>query len=145
MKIGLGADHGGFRLKEDVKKHLLRLGHQVVDYGTDSTDSVDYPDYSEKVAKAVLAEEVERGILVCGTGIGIAIAANKVQGIRCATVSDVFSAKMCRQHNNCQIMALGERTVGPGLALELVDAFLAAEFEGERHERRVSKIMQLEK
>ncbi len=144
MKIALGADHGGYLLKETIKKHLEKQGYETIDYGTNSAESVDYPDYAEKAARGILVGEAERGILVCGTGIGICIAANKVRGIRCATVSDVFSAKKCREHNNCQIIALGERTIGAGLALELVDAFLAAEFEGDRHQRRVDKINSIE-
>lgn len=144
MKIGLGADHGGFRLKDEIKKHLQKKGYDTVDYGTNSSESVDYPDYAQKVAEALLKGEVERGILVCGTGIGICIAANKVEGIRCASVSDTFSAKMSRAHNNCQMIALGERTIGVSLALELVDAFLSTEFEGERHALRVNKITALD-
>lgn len=144
MKIGLGADHGGFRLKDEIKKHLQKKGYDTVDYGTNSSESVDYPDYAQKVAEALLKGEVERGILVCGTGIGICIAANKVEGIRCASVSDTFSAKMSRAHNNCQMIALGERTIGVSLALELVEAFLSTEFEGERHALRVNKITALD-
>lgn len=144
MKIGLGADHGGFRLKDEIKKHLQKKGYDTVDYGTNSSESVDYPDYAQKVAESLLKGEVERGILVCGTGIGICIAANKVEGIRCASVSDTFSARMSRAHNNCQMIALGERTIGVSLALELVDAFLSTEFEGERHALRVNKITALD-
>jgi len=144
MKIGLSADHGGITLKERIKLHLEARGFDVVDYGTNSTDSVDYPDYGKKLAIAVLNKEVEYGIAICGTGIGISLAANKVKGIRCANVSDTFSARMAKMHNNCQMIALGERTVGPGLAMDIIDAFLNAEFEGGRHEIRVSKIMAIE-
>lgn len=145
MKIGLGADHGGFRLKDEIKNYLDKKGYETVDYGTNSKESVDYPDYAQKVSEAILRGEVDKAVLVCGTGIGVCIAANKVEGIRCASVSDTFSAKMCRAHNDCQIMALGERTIGVSLAFELVDAFLTTEFEGERHERRVNKINALDK
>ena len=144
MKIGLGADHGGYKLKQLIKEHLEKNKYEVVDYGTNSSDSVDYPDYGKKVAQAVIDREVEKGIVCCGTGIGISLAANKVKGIRCANVSDTFSAKMSRAHNNCQMIALGERVLGAGLALEIVDAFLNTEFEGDRHQRRVDKIMDIE-
>ena len=144
MRIALGSDHGGYRLKEAIKEHLTKKGHFVTDYGTDSIESVDYPDYAEKLCHGILNGEADRGILICGTGIGIAIAANKVKGIRCATVSDVVSAKKCVEHNNCQVVSLGERTIGFGLALELVEAFLTATFEGDRHQRRVDKIMEIE-
>lgn len=143
-KIGLGSDHGGYQLKSAVANHLRNLGYEVVDFGTDSTESVDYPDYGKIVADAVMAGKVDRGILCCGTGIGIGLAANKVKGIRCANVSDTFSAKMSREHNNCQMISLGERTIGISLALELVDAFLSAEFQGGRHLKRVQKIMEIE-
>ncbi len=144
MKIGVSSDHGGVNLKERIKLHLEARGFEVVDYGTNSTDSVDYPDYGKKLAMAIVNKEVEYGVAICGTGIGISLAANKVEGIRCANVSDTFSARMAKMHNNCQMIALGERTVGPGLAMELVDAFLDSEFEGGRHEIRVSKIMAIE-
>lgn len=144
MKIGVSSDHGGVNLKERIKLHLEARGFEVVDYGTNSTDSVDYPDYGKKLAMAIVSKEVEYGVAICGTGIGISLAANKVEGIRCANVSDTFSARMAKMHNNCQMIALGERTVGPGLAMELVDAFLDSEFEGGRHEIRVSKIMAIE-
>lgn len=144
MKIGVSSDHGGFGLKERIKLHLEARGFEVVDYGTNSTESVDYPDYGKKLATAIVNKEVEYGVAICGTGIGISLAANKVEGIRCANVSDTFSARMAKVHNNCQMIAIGERTVGPGLAMELVDAFLDSEFEGGRHEIRVSKIMAIE-
>lgn len=144
MKIGVSSDHGGVNLKERIKLHLEARGLEVVDYGTNSTESVDYPDYGKKIAMAILNKEVEYGVAICGTGIGISLAANKVEGIRCANVSDTFSARMAKMHNDCQMIALGERTIGPGLAMELVDAFLDSEFEGGRHEIRVSKIMAIE-
>lgn len=143
-RIGLGSDHGGFTLKSAVAKHLQEKGYQVVDYGTESTASVDYPDYGKLVAEAVMAKQVDKGIVCCGTGIGIGLAANKVKGIRCANLSDTFSAKMAREHNDCQMISLGERTVGVGLAMELVDAFLNSEFQGDRHKKRVDKIMAIE-
>lgn len=144
MKIGVSADHGGVALKARIQLHLEARGFDVVNYGTDTTDSVDYPDYGKKLADGIMAGEVEYGIAICGTGIGISLAANKVEGIRCANVSDTFSAKMAKRHNDCQMIAIGERTIGPGLAMELVDAFLDSEFEGGRHEIRVSKIMAIE-
>ena len=146
MKIGLGCDHGGYNLKLEIIKHLEAKGIECVDYGTNSADeSVDYPIYGQKVAEAVIAKEVDYGIVCCGTGIGISLAANKVPGIRCAVVSDVFSAKMSKAHNNANMLALGERVLGKGLALELVDAWLNTEFEGDRHLRRVNLIGDIEK
>lgn len=145
MKIGLGSDHGGYNLKEEIKKHLISKGIEVVDFGTENgVDSVDYPIYGEKVAKAVISKDVDYGILCCGTGIGISLAANKVKGIRCAVVSDTFSAKMSKAHNNANMLSLGERVLGKGLALEIVDAWLNTEFEGERHLRRVNMLNDIE-
>ena len=146
MKIGLGCDHGGYNLKLEIIKHLEAKGIECVDYGTNSADeSVDYPIYGQKVAEAVIAKEVDYGIVCCGTGIGISLAANKVPGIRCAVVSDVFSAKMSKAHNNANMLALGERVLGKGLALELVDAWINTELEGDRHLRRVNLIGDIEK
>ena len=145
MKIGLGSDHGGYNLKEEIKKHLQSKGIECVDFGTENgVDSVDYPIYGEKVAKAVISKDVDYGILCCGTGIGISLAANKVKGIRCAVVSDTFSAKMSKAHNNANMLSLGERVIGKGLALEIVDAWLNTEFEGERHLRRVNMLNDIE-
>ncbi|WXR62300.1 ribose 5-phosphate isomerase B [Peptostreptococcaceae bacterium AGR-M142] len=144
MKIALGCDHGGINLKEEIKKFLEENNYDYKDFGTYNNESVDYPDYGKKVALEVRDNNFDRGILVCGTGIGISLAANKVKGIRAAVVSDVFSAKMCRAHNNCQILSLGERVVGKGLALELVSAFLTTDFEGDRHKRRVDKLIEIE-
>lgn len=145
MKIGLGCDHGGYNLKLEIIKHLEEKGIECVDYGTNNAEeSVDYPIYGQKVAEAVVAKEVDYGIVCCGTGIGISLAANKVPGIRCAVVSDVFSAKMSKAHNNANMLALGERVLGKGLALELVDAWLDTEFEGGRHSRRVNLISEIE-
>ncbi|MBF1052299.1 MAG: ribose 5-phosphate isomerase B, partial [Peptostreptococcus sp.] len=140
MKIALACDHGGLNLKAAIKKHLEKSGHEVVDFGTNSSDSVDYPDYSEKAAMSVASGETECGILVCGTGIGIGIAANKVKGIRCATLGDTFSARMTKAHNDANMIALGERVTGIGLGLDIVDAYLNSSFEGGRHQNRVDKI-----
>lgn len=145
MKIGLGSDHGGYNLKEEIKKHLQSKGIECIDFGTENgVDSVDYPIYGEKVAKAVVSKDVDYGILCCGTGIGISLAANKVKGIRCAVVSDTFSAKMSKAHNNANMLSVGERVIGKGLALEIVDAWINTEFEGERHLRRVNMLNDIE-
>lgn len=145
MTIALGSDHGGFELKEVIIEHLKKNGYDIKDFGIYSTSPADYPDEAVPVCQAVLAGEADLGILVCGTGIGISISANKIRGIRCALCGDVFSAKMSKLHNNAQVLALGGRVVGPGLALEIVDAFLCMPFsEDERHARRVDKIMKLE-
>ena len=134
--IALGCDHGGYSLKEEVKKHLEERNIAYKDYGCDSTESCDYPIYAKKVAQAVASKECEQGILICGTGIGISIAANKVKGIRAALCHDCFSAQATREHNNANILAMGARVVGPGLALKIVDTFLDTEFSNdERHIR----------
>ena len=140
MKIGIGSDHGGYELKESIKEYLTEEGIQFVDYGTNSLESVDYPDYGRAVAEAVINKEVDKGILICGTGIGISITANRIKGIRCALCTDSYSAKMSRMHNNANILALGGRVLGVGLALDIVKTFLDTEFEGGRHERRINKI-----
>lgn len=140
MKIGIGSDHGGYELKEVIKEYLTSEGIEFVDYGTNSLGSVDYPDFGKRVADAVLNKEVDRGILICGTGIGISITANRIKGIRCALCSDTFSARMSRLHNDANILALGGRVLGKGLALDIVKIFLETEFEGGRHERRINKI-----
>jgi len=145
MKIGLGSDHGGLELKKTIADHLQAKGYDCVDYGTHTTDSCDYPDFGQKVAAAVMAGSCDLGIVVCGTGLGISMAANKVNGIRCAVVSDTFSAEMSRSHNNANMLALGERVVGKGLALKIVDVWLDTTFEGGRHAMRVDKIMEIEK
>jgi len=144
MKIATGADHGGFELKAQIVAHLRDLGHEVEDFGASGPESVDYPDYARPVAGAVAAGEFDCGILICGTGIGISIAANKVAGIRAATCTDTYSARMSRQHNDANILCLGGRVVGVGLALDIVDIWLATKFEGGRHARRVGKIQQIE-
>lgn len=145
MKIALGSDHAGLPLKKEIIKHLEDKGMNIEDFGTYTEASCDYPDYAKKVAEKVAAKEFDFGILVCGTGIGISIAANKVSGIRAALCSDTFSAHACREHNNANILALGQRVVGPGLALDIVDTFLNAKFQGERHEKRINKITDIEK
>jgi len=142
--IAIGSDHGGFSLKQEVIKHLTEKGLEYKDFGTYTTDSCDYPIYGEAVAKAVASGECEKGIIICGTGIGISIAANKVKGIRAALCGDCFSAEMTRRHNDANILAMGERVLGPGLALKIVDTFLETEFEGGRHARRVDLITKLE-
>jgi ribose 5-phosphate isomerase B len=144
MKVAMGSDHGGFNLRLVVKKHLIEKGYEVVDFGVDALESVDYPDYALKVAKAITEGDCALGVLVCGTGLGISIAANKVKGIIAAPVSDTFSAEMARRHNNANIIALGERVVGEGLALKIIDSFFEASFEGGRHEGRVDKIKNIE-
>lgn len=140
MRIAAGCDHAGLELKNAVVKHLRAAGHDVEDLGTHDHTSIDYPDYAQKVAHAVVAGEFVRGILVCGTGQGMAIAANKIPGIRAAVVADTFSAAMVAQHNDANVLCLGQRVVGEGLALAIVDAYMNAAFEGGRHARRVAKI-----
>jgi len=143
MKVSIGADHGGFELKEKVISHLIDQGIDVTDQGTYGTDSVDFPDYSKKVTEDVQNKISDLGILICGTGIGMSIAANKQKGIRAALVGDVFSAKATREHNNSNVLCLGARVTGEGLALMIVDTWLNAEFEGGRHENRIAKIEEL--
>ena len=147
MKIAIGADHGGFELKEAIKKHLDEVGgYEITDYGTHSTDSVDYAEIAFKVGNAVTkSDEKILGILCCGTGIGISMAANKVKGVRAACCSDYFSAKYTRMHNDANCLCLGDRVIGEGTALELVDVFINTEFEGGRHQTRVDQIMAIEK
>ncbi len=146
MKIAIGCDHGGFILKGELVEYLNSNGYEIIDFGTNSADAVDYSDYGEAVAKCVVAGEADYGIVMCGTGIGISISANKVPGARCALLSDVFSAKATRLHNDANMIAMGGRVIGAGLALEIVDAFLHTPFSGdERHVRRISKITDIEK
>ncbi|CAM4339381.1 ribose 5-phosphate isomerase B [Lacicoccus alkaliphilus] len=140
MKIIVGSDHGGFNLKRAIVDDLKEKGLDVTDFGPETADSVDYPDYAKPLAEKVAAGEYDKGILVCGTGIGMSISANKVKGIRSALVHDTFSARATRQHNDSNVLAMGERVVGEGLALDIVDIWLNTEFEGGRHERRVCKI-----
>lgn len=144
MKIAVGSDHGGLHLKNHIKEYLQQQGIEILDCGTDTEASVDYPDYAAKVCQAVNLGEAERGILVCGTGIGVSIAANKIHGIRAALCGDVFSAKMSREHNNANVLCMGERVLGLSLAEMITDTWLNTEFAGGRHQRRVDKIMALE-
>ena len=140
MIIAVASDHGGFALKNIVKEHLIERGFKVVDLGTDSEASVDYPVYGKACGEAVISGKADVGIVVCGTGIGISIAANKVKGIRCGLCTSVEMAKLTKQHNNANILALGGRTTAPDLAVEIVDAWLDTEFEGGRHERRTAML-----
>ena len=144
MKIVIGCDHAGFGIKDAVKKHIEEMGHEVTDVGTYSTDSCHYPIYASAACKKILDGECELGILICGTGIGISLAANKVKGIRAAVCSDAYSASMTRRHNNSNILAFGSRVVGQGTAETIVDAFLGAEYEGGRHQTRVDMVMEIE-
>ncbi|SDF00529.1 ribose 5-phosphate isomerase B [Sporolituus thermophilus] len=144
MLVAIGSDHGGFRLKEEIKRFLDEEKIAYRDFGTYSTDSVDYPDISRSVAQAVAAGECDRGIIICGTGIGVSIAANKIKGIRAALCHDVYSAQMSREHNDANILTMGERVIGPGLARAIVAKWLATEFAGGRHARRVDQIARLE-
>ena len=145
MKIALGCDHGALALKNTVKAHLEKKGYEVCDYGTYTLDSCDYPDFAEKAAKAVASGECEKGIVLCTTGIGISIAANKVKGIRCALLADIWSAKMTREHNDTNMMAMGAAIVGEMLGLQIVDTWLGTEFSAEaKHQRRIDKVMALE-
>ncbi|WP_297597524.1 ribose 5-phosphate isomerase B [uncultured Cetobacterium sp.] len=140
MKIALGADHGGFALKEIIKSHLEKKGFEILDKGAFSTESVDYPTYAKSVAKSILEKEADFGILICGTGIGISIAANRFKGIRAALCSNTTMAKLTREHNDANILALGARMTGDILALEIVDEFLRTQFEGGRHSTRIEAI-----
>jgi ribose 5-phosphate isomerase B len=144
MKIAIGADHAGFELKNQLGDVLRQTGHEVCDFGTDSGESTDYPDYAGHVAKAVASGTVERGVLVCGTGVGMSIAANKVSGVRAALGVTPEEVRLTRAHNNANILTLGARFTDPALARELLQVFLETPFEGGRHERRVAKIAQLE-
>jgi len=142
--IAIASDHGAFALKEAVRRHLESRGYAVQDFGTDSAESCDYPDFAGPAAKAVASGACDRGIVLCTTGIGACITANKVRGIRCALLSDLMSARLTRQHNDANMMAIGAGAVGEKLALELVDVFLETPFEGGRHARRVEKMMAYE-
>lgn len=145
MKIALACDHGGLNLKNKISAYLKEHNYEVVDFGTDTFDSCDYPDYALPAAEAVACGDCDRGIVVCSTGIGVSIVANKVPGVRCAHCHDVYCAEFTRRHNNANMLALGEKVVGEGYALMIVEAFLSTEFEGGRHERRVNKITEIEK
>ncbi|WP_026962835.1 ribose 5-phosphate isomerase B [Alicyclobacillus herbarius] len=145
MKIAIASDHAGFRLKKELLPVLDEMGIAYDDLGTVDEQSVDYPDYALKVATGVARGEYERGVLVCGTGLGMCISANKVDGIRAVTAHDTFSAEMARRHNNANVLTMGERVVGPGLAAEILRIFLTTEFEGGRHARRVDKMNEIER
>ena len=144
MKIAIGNDHAALELKNHIVDYLVKEGHEVVNFGTDTPASTDYPIYGARVAHAVANGECERGIVICGTGIGISISANKVKGIRCALCSEPVSAKLTRQHNDANVLAMGARIIGPAMAEEIVHMFLTTEFEGGRHSRRVDLITKLE-
>ena len=144
MKIALGSDHGGYALKCDIIQLLEKLGHEYKDFGCYSTESCDYPDFGEAAARAVASGEYDRGIVICTTGIGISIAANKVRGIRCALCGDPLSASLTRRHNNANMLAMGAGIVGKNLAENIVDTFLNTQFEGGRHEKRIAKLMAIE-
>ena len=146
MKIAIGCDHGALALKNKLIDHLTKQGYEMVNFGTDTLDSCDYPDFAAPAAKAVASGECEKGIVLCTTGIGVSITANKIDGIRCALLSDVMSARMTREHNDTNMMAIGAGIVGTMLALEIVDTWLGTEFShNERHQRRINKVMALEK
>ena len=145
MKIAMACDHGGLRLKNVLKADLEKNGYEVEDFGTYSEDSCDYPDYASLAAKAVASGKCERGVVVCGTGIGVSITANKVDGIRCALCHDDFSAKATRNHNDSNMLAMGQRVIGEGLALEILHTWMSNEYEGGRHDARIEKMMALEK
>ncbi|MGD6802258.1 ribose 5-phosphate isomerase B [Rossellomorea vietnamensis] len=144
MKVAIASDHGGMNIREEIKDLLNELGIEFDDFGCECDTSVDYPDYAQPVAEKVASGEYDRGILICGTGIGMSISANKVKGIRCALVHDLFSAKATREHNNSNVLAMGERVIGPGLAREIAKVWLETEYEGGRHERRIGKIAEYE-
>ena len=144
MQIAIASDHAGLELRRVIADHLAQAGHTVTDHGPDSGDAVDYPDYAEKVARAVADDASDLGILVCGSGVGMSIAANKVQGVRAALCANAYLGEMARAHNNANVLCLGERITGVGLALTIVDAFVSTKFEGGRHSRRVDKIAELE-
>ena len=145
MKIAIAADHGGFELKDSMVEYIKSLGNEVMDLGTNSADSVDYPDYAKKVCEEIQKGNSDLGILICGTGIGMSLAANKFEGIRAACVSDVYSAKMSRNHNNANVLCIGARVIGDEVAKLIIKTFLENEFEAGRHQRRVDKIMAIEK
>jgi len=140
MRIAVGSDHAGFHLKESLAAHLRDKGHEVVDCGTHSEERVDYPDFGAAVGRAVASGEVEGGLCVCGSGIGIAMAANKIAGVRAATVYDATSARLTREHNDANVICIGERLTGPAVAVDALDAWLGATFEGGRHIGRVAKL-----
>lgn len=145
MRVALGADHGGFELKQAIRTHIEAQGFEVLDLGTHSTDSVDYPKYGFLVGDSIIKGDADLGIVVCGTGQGIAMAANKIPGIRAAVCTETFSARMAREHNNANVLSLGGRVTGVGLALDIVDIFLKTEFSGGRHATRINLISNIER
>ena len=145
MKIAIGNDHAAGELKLEIMEYLKELGHEVVDYGVNNGESCDYPDYGEKVGRVVVSGEADCGVLICGTGVGISIAANKVPGVRAAVCSDTATARLVKQHNNANIIAFGARIIGVELAKDIVKAYLDAEFMGGRHQTRIDKIAEIEK
>ena len=144
MKIAIGNDHAAVALKNEIMEYVQSLGHEVVNFGTDTNESCHYPEYGEKVANAVASGEVDRGIAICGTGVGIGLACNKVRGIRACTCSEPYSAEYSRRHNNANIITFGARVIGIETAKQIVDVFMKTEFEGGRHERRVDQLMDIE-
>jgi len=144
MKIGIANDHSAVEMKNEIVAYLKSLGYEVINYGTDTNTSVDYPVYGEKVANAVVSGEVDRGIAICGTGVGIGLACNKVRGIRACTCSEPYSAEYSRRHNNANIITFGARVIGIETAKQIVKVFMETEFEGGRHERRVNQLMDIE-
>lgn len=144
MKIAIGNDHSAVALKQEISAFIQELGHEIVNYGTDSEASCDYPTYGEMVGRAVVEGKADAGILICGTGVGISLAANKVKGVRCVVCSEPYTAKLSKQHNNTNVLAFGARVVGAELAKMIVKEWLTAEFEGERHQRRIDMIMDIE-
>lgn len=144
MTVALGCDHAGWKLKEELKSWLIQAGHQILDFGTHSPEPVDYPDYALQVAESVANGKAERGLLICGTGIGMAMAANKILGVRAAFCPDLFTARLSREHNDANVLALGGRLTGGELAIEILRIWLATSFEGGRHARRVGKIREVE-
>lgn len=144
MKIGIGCDHAGVKFKEQIKEFVKSMGIEVEDFGAYTTDRVDYPDIAKEVCKSVTSGACDKGILICGTGIGMSMAANKIKGIRAALCSDTYSARMTREHNDANVMAMGARVIGIDLACDIVKAFLTAEYAGGRHETRVAKMMAFE-
>ena len=145
LSVALGADHAGWKLKEALKSWLMEGGYQVLDFGTHSPDSVDYPDYAQQVGESVAVGKVDRGVLVCGTGIGMAMAANKVPGVRAALCGDLYTARMSREHNDANVLVLGGRLMGADMAADILHAWLETDFAGGRHARRVEKIADIER
>ena len=145
MKVAIGNDHAATALKMEIMEYIKELGHEVINFGTDNNDSCNYPEFGEKVGVAVTTGVADLGILICGTGVGISIAANKVNGVRCGVCSDATTARLIREHNNANVLAFGARIVGSELAKDMVKAYLEAEFGGERHQRRINMLHEIEK